>query len=68
MNRWNNQEIDNAKKGAWRFGQDCRDGVGDIARRCDDHDHFGAIDGESGHREEGRETLRGMPYGPAGVE
>ena len=54
MNRWNNQEIDNAKSEneAWRFGQGRGDGVGDIARRCDDRDHFGAIDGEPGHREE----------------
>jgi hypothetical protein len=70
MNRWNTQEIDNAKSEneAWRFGQGRCDGVGDTARRCDDHDHFGAIDGEPGHSEKDRPAMCKMPHGAAYAE
>jgi hypothetical protein len=69
MNRWNNQEIDNAKsEKAWRCESGRGDGIGGSARGCDDHDRVGAIDGDPGHRVEGKEALRGMPYGPAGVK
>jgi len=68
MNRWDTQEIDNAKSEneAWRFGQSR--GAGGTTRRCYDRDHFGANDGEPGHREEDGPGLCEMPHRAAGAE
>ena len=44
------------------------DGIGDYARGCDDRDHGRTIDGDPGHRGEGKETLHGLPYFAADVE
>jgi hypothetical protein len=68
MNRWINQEIDNAKceDEAWRFGQGRGVSVGVIARGCDNRDHVGAIICDPGDSE--GPALREMPHDSADAE